>query len=306
MFTVVHSGLHWRCCFVCFVVLSVCGVSSDVIYARTHRRGDALVPRLFTVQTLLAVYFPLRRPYPPRSQRLLLCENNASTRALQTQFTSVLPLTYVGRGLPGRLDGKLYLETTNRTPTEANTENQPEASPCPPCREAQRSAVQLLSSLSRQFQSDEMHIVFEEGVHLTWGAAPLEEPVLGRPKEGGCRRPPEAGTGGSGGTREGLMPGLSSGFSFSETGAAPHVGAAAAATASGSASGQRGGSGSGLSLTRFLSNVVVACSQASRVRILLRVDLLGWRCCGAICGALLLLNFETGSGAPASMLWFGG
>eukprot|EP00752_Nemacystus_decipiens_P002252 g2133.t1 len=131
-------------------------------------------------------------------------------------------------------------------------------------REAQRSAVQLLSSLSRQFQSDEMHIVFEEGVQLTWGATSPEEPAEGRPEE--VSRRPLAG-GGSDPRRGGLLPGLSSG-SFSEAGDAPRgseASAAAPAAVGLARSREAGGSGFGLSLTRFLSNVVVACSQATIV-----------------------------------------
>ena len=110
-----------------------------------------------------------------------------------------------------------------------------------------------------------MHIVFEEGVRLTWGGTPSEEPVVGRPEEGSTR--PPAG-GGNDARREGLSPGLSSG-SFSEAGDTPQVGGASAASlaAAGSArNGQGGGSGQGLSLTRFLSNVVVACSQVGWLR----------------------------------------
>ena len=139
----------------------------------------------------------------------------------------------------------------------------PSAPPFPVHREAQRAAVQLLSPLSRQFQSDEMHIVFEEGVQLAWGVTP--GPALDRPEED---RQPEAGD-----------TGLSSGpLSSSESGDAPPAtvpaaapaaaaaagtpaAAAAAAAATVTAAGQR--QAEGLSLTRFLSNVVVACSQVT-------------------------------------------
>lgn len=111
-----------------------------------------------------------------------------------------------------------------------------------------------------------MHIVFGEGVQLTSGATPSEEPAPGPPEEGRGRRPPEAGTDGGG---EELLTGLSSG-SFPGAGDAPHApcAAAAAAAGSGSRSGQGGGAISGLSLTRFLSNVVVACSQVKKSIVL--------------------------------------
>lgn len=96
-------------------------------------------------------------------------------------------------------------------------------------------------------------------MQLTWGtgATPPEEPVLVRQEESSDRRPPEAR---DGGRRDGLLPGLSFGSS-SEAGDAPQVGGAAAAASGSARGGQPGGSEFGLSLTRFLSNVVVACSQ---------------------------------------------
>lgn len=125
------------------------------------------------------------------------------------------------------------------------------ANTCRTRREAQRAAVQLLSPLSQQFQSTEVHIIFEEGVQLTWEGNSNEEatpePALHQPEEG---TQPEGNIGGVG-RRRGLAQGLSS---SPESGGPRNAGPTGTETA-----GQR----EGLSLTRFLSNVVVACGQVT-------------------------------------------
>lgn len=100
-------------------------------------------------------------------------------------------------------------------------------------REAQRVGVQLLSSLSRQFQSSEMHLVFDEGVHLSW--------------EGDQHHQAEESSVSVRQSREAVR-GLSSS-------ASSHMSPPASAAT------DTDGQGEGLSLTRFLSNVVVACPQ---------------------------------------------
>lgn len=48
-----------------------------------------------------------------------------------------------------------------------------------PRRDAQSATLQLLSSLSRQFESDELHIAFDHGVKLAWESDGVDE---GRPR----------------------------------------------------------------------------------------------------------------------------
>ncbi|CAM9143971.1 unnamed protein product [Scytosiphon promiscuus] len=104
-------------------------------------------------------------------------------------------------------------------------------------KEAQRAAVQLLSSLSRQFQSHEMHIVFDEGVKLSWESDDSSQPV---DSPGGVHH------------RRDFVRGPSS------SGPSDMSPSGAAATATNEQE-------KGLSLTRFLSNVVVSCPQGTLV-----------------------------------------
>lgn len=120
-----------------------------------------------------------------------------------------------------------------------------------PLREAQRAGVQLLSALSRQFRSDEMHIVFDEGVKLSWEGDHTSNGTGAEsmPGQAGQGSQPEESPGGVG-QRRGFARGLSSAGSSDM----PPSGSAATAT---------GGQEEGLSLTLFLSNVVLACCQVS-------------------------------------------
>lgn len=130
-----------------------------------------------------------------------------------------------------------------------------------PCREAQRATVKLLSSLSRQFRSDELHVAFDEGVALAWEAQHVERDTIGTipgHHRRGCSFPFVDQRGARGGEfrgrrtrREGdAVGGERELRSVSGMCAWPSNEAAGAVAQDES-----------LSLTRFLSNLVVGCNQ---------------------------------------------
>lgn len=143
-------------------------------------------------------------------------------------------------------------------------------------REAQRATLQLLSALSRQFESNEIHIAFDEGVRLAWedkhsdegssasisgqygGGDTSSTLARGRaaPSEGGARVGADGSDERDGEHARRDIVGVGVGASLGG------VSGVVVPESGGLRTTATGGSEEGwISLTLFLSNLVVACSQ---------------------------------------------